>query len=212
MKKSTIISTLLISLAYLSPIFTAFYFREKLSQSISTDGSDPFSSMMLFACGIHVFRYFKSLWKPKIANNQLLNIRLSIIWAFFYLCISGFIYYYIFYKNPNASYNPILILFGIFMMIDGNYQSVIISTNIFVFKSSIRERNKSNIYKKSQRLEGRFQFYFGLVIVILFIILPNTTKIFLFGILGILFAYYLGSCWVMYKKSQTIADTEVKTK
>ena len=105
MKKSTIISTLLISLAYLSPIFTAFYFREKLSQSISTDGSDPFLGMMLFAYGIHVFRHFKSLWKPKIANNQLLNNRLSIIWAFFYLCISGFIYYDIFYKNPNVSYN-----------------------------------------------------------------------------------------------------------
>lgn len=201
MKKPNPAIAVMISLAYLSPIFIAFYFREKLSLTINTDGFDPFSVPTLAAYGSHVFRHFKSLWKPQMPDNQSLNNRISIIWAFFYLCISGFICYYAFYKNLNASYNPILILFGIFMMIDGNYKSVILP-KIAVFKRGIRERNKANIYKKSQRLEGRFQFYFGLVVVILFIILPNTTKIFLYGILGIVLTYCLGVLWGLYKNIQ----------
>ena len=211
MKKPIIISVVLISLAYLSPIFTAFYCRENLSQSIKIDGSDPFSAMILIAYGIHVVRYFKSIFNSQVADNQALINRLNVIWAIFYLFISGFIFYHAYHYEPNMGYNFLLILFGIFMMIDGNYQSVILP-KFLGFESGIAEGYGDNVYKKSQRLKGRFQFYFGLVILILFLVLPNTPQTLLFGIGGIIFTYYLGSWWIMFKNTQIIADSEAKSK
>ena len=211
MKKLKSVPTTLISLLYLSPIFITIYFRENLSQSINTDGSDPFSAMILVAYGIHVIRYFKSVFNPQVVDNQPLNNRLNIIWALFYLSISGLIFYYAYHYEPNMGYNPLLILFGIFMMIDGNYQSVILP-KFLGFESGIAEGYGDNVYKKSQRLKGRFQFYFGLVILILFLVLPNTPQTLLFGIGGIIFTYYLGSWWIMFKNTQIIADSEAKSK
>ena len=209
MKKSTTIPSLLISLAYLSPIFTIFYFRNELAQSIKTDGSDPFSSMILIAYGIHIIRYFKSIFNSQVTDNQALINRLNAVWALFYLSISGLIFYYAYHYEPNRGYNSLLILFGIFMMIDGNYQSVILPKNS-AFESRIIQGYEDNVHRKSQRLKGRFQFYLGLAILIIFLVLPNNPQILLFGIGGILLTYYLGSWWIMYKNTQIIADSEAK--
>ena len=198
MKKLKSVPTILISLLYLSPIFITIYFRENLSQSINTDGSDPFSAMILVAYGIHVIRYFKSIFNPQVVDNQPLNNRLNIIWALFYLSISGLIFYYAYHYEPNMGYNPLLILFGIFMMIDGNYQSVILPKNP-AFERRIIEGYEDNVHRKSQRLKGRFQFYFGLAILITFLVLPNTPQMLLFGIGGIILTYYLGSWWILFK-------------
>ena len=211
MKKLTNISKTLICLSYLSPAFVALYFKENLTQSINIDGSDPFSAMILIAYGIHVMRYFKSIFNTQVADNQVLINRLNGIWALFYISISGFIFYYAYYYEPNMGYNSLLILFGIFLMIDGNYQSVIL-TKFWGFKREMSEDYGDNIYKKSQRLKGRFQFYFGLAVVMLFLILPNTPQILLFGIGGIIFTYYLGAWWIMYKNTQITAESEAKSK
>lgn len=212
MKKSIIIiPAILISLAYLSPIFILFYFRENLSQSINTDGSDPFSAMIFIAYGVHIIRYFKSVFKQQVSDNQLLNNRLKITWALFYLSVSGLVFYYANHYEPNMGYNPLLILFGIFLMIDGNYQTIILPKK-GAFESVVAEGYEEIIYRKSQRLQGRFQFYFGLVILITFLILPNTPQILLFGIGGIIFTYYLGAWWITYKNTQIIAESEAKSK
>ncbi len=211
MKKSNIISIILVSLAYLSPIFTTIYFRNELSQSINLDGSDPFSGMIIGAYIIYLFKYFMSLWKPPVIDNQILNSRLKVVWAFFYLFISGFIFYYAFYYEPNIGHNPVLVLFGTFMMIDGNYQSVTLPKNTD-FENGIGAGYEENVYRKSQRLKGRFQFYLGLIIFVSFAILPNTTKMWLYGIIGILTTYYIGGWIFMYKNTQIIAESEAKTK
>jgi hypothetical protein len=211
MKKLNKISTVLISLAYLSPIFIAIYFREKLFQSINTGSFNLLSGMMVIPYVIHVFRYFKSIWNPQVSENQALKNRLNIIWAFFILSVSGLGPYYMNHHEPNAGYNPLFVLFGIFMMIDGNYQSVIVPKSI-AFENGIGEGYEENVYKKSQKLKGRFQFYFGFIITILFLILPNTPKMWLYGIGGILFTYYIGAWVFMYKNTQIIADSEAKTK
>ena len=211
MKKPTNIFKILISLSYLSPVFAALYLRENLSQFIKIDGSDPFSAMILIAYGVHVVRYFKSIFNPQVVDNQVIINRLNVIWALFYISISGFIFYYAYHYEPNMGYNSLLILFGIFMMIDGNYQSVIL-TKFWGFKREVAEGYKENLYKKSQRLKGRFQFYFGLTILMLFSILPNTPQILLFGIGGIIFTYYLGSWWIMNKNTQIIIESEAKLK
>jgi hypothetical protein len=212
MKKLNKISTVLVSLAYLSPVFMAIYFREKLFQSINT-GSFNLSlvTMMVIPYGIHIFRYFKSIWKTQETENQAIINRSRIIWVLFYFSVLGIGFYYANHHEPNMGYNPLLILFGIFMMIDGNYQSVILPKNI-AFENGIGEGYEENVYKKSQRLKGRFQFYFGLIITILFLILPNTPKMWLYGIGGMLFTYYIGSWVFMYKNTQIIAGSEAKTK
>jgi hypothetical protein len=211
MKISNKFSTISISLASLSPVFIAIYFRERLFQSINTGSFNLFSGMMIVPYAVHVYRYFKSVLKPQESENQSVINRSKIIWALFYFSVLGVFFYYVNQPKPNMGYNPLLILFGIFMMIDGNYQSVILPKNI-ALESGIGEGYEENVYKKSQRLKGRFQFYFGLIIVILFLILPNTPKMWLYGIGGILFTYYI-SAWVfMYKNTQIIADSEAKTK
>lgn len=211
MKKKNITSILLISFAYLSPIFTTIFFRNELSNSVSLDGSDPFSAMIIIAYGIQIFKYFKSIFKIQVYENQALEDRLKIVWSFFYLSISGFIIYYAYHYEPDMGHNPLLILFGIFMMIDGNYQYVISPKNMGL-ENGIGEGYEENVYRKSQRLRSRFQFYLGLGIVITFLILPNTHKMWLYGIIGIMTVYYIGGWIFMYKNTQIIADSEAKTK
>jgi hypothetical protein len=211
MKKLNIISKVLISLAYLSPIFMAIIFREKLYQSRHTGSFNFFCGLLIMPYVIHVFRYFKSIWNPQVSENQALKNRLNIIWAFFILSVSGLGSYYMNHHEPSAGYNPLFILFGIFMMIDGNYQSVIVPKSI-AFENGIGEGYEENVYRKSQRLKGRFLFYFGLIIIILFLVLPNTPKMLFYGFGGVLFVYYIGSWVFMYKNTQIIADSESKTK
>jgi hypothetical protein len=211
MKKLNKFSTILVSLVYLSPVFMAIIFREKLYQSINTGSFNMFSGMLVIPYVIHVFRYFKSILKPQEAENQLIINRSRIIWALFYFFVLGIGFYYANHHEPNMGYNPLLILLGVFMMIDGNYQSVILPKNVAI-KNGIGEGYEENVYRKSQRLKGRFQFYFGLVIMILFLILPNTTKIWLYGLGGIIFTYYIAAWVFMYKNTQTIAESEAKTK
>ena len=211
MKNRNIVSIILISLAYLSPIFTTLYFRNELSKTINLDGSDPFSAWIIVAYLVHIFKYFKNLFKPQIVENQALNSSLKIVWATFYLSILGLVFYYTHHYEPNMGYIAVLVLFGIFIMIDGNYQSVILPKNI-AFENGIGEGYEENVYKKSQRLTERFQFYFGLVIVIFFLILLNTLIIWLYGIFGILTTYYVGGWFFMYRNTQIIADSESKTK
>jgi hypothetical protein len=211
MKKLNKFSTILISFAYLSPVFIAIYFREKLFQSINTGSFNLFSGMMVIPYGVSIFRYFKSIWKPQEAENQSIINRSRIIWTFFYFSVLGIGFYYANHHEPNIGYNSLLILLGVFMMIDGNYQSVILPKNV-ALENGIGEGYEENVYKKSQRLKGRFQFYFGLIIVILFLILPNTPKMWLYGIGGIVFTYYIGAWVFMYKNTQIIAESEAKTK
>jgi hypothetical protein len=211
MKKLNKFSTILISLAYLSPVFIAIIFREKLYQLRHTGSFNFFCGFLIMPYVIYIFRYFKSIWSPQVSENQALNNRLNIIWAFFILSVSGLGPYYMNHHESNSGYNPLFVLFGIFMMIDGNYQSVIVPKNI-AFENGIGEGYEENVYRKSQRLKGRFLFYFGLIIVILFLVLPNTPKMLFYGFGGILFVYYIGSWIFMYKNTQIIADSEAKTK
>jgi hypothetical protein len=211
MKKLNKISTVLISIAYLSPIFIAIYFREKLFQSINTGSFNLLSGMMVISYCVSIFKYFKSILKPQEAENQSIINRSRIIWVLFYFSVLGIGFYFANHHEPNMGYNPLVILLGIFMMIDGNYQSVILPQNI-AFENGIGEGYEENVYKKSQRLKGRFQFYFGLIITILFLILPNTPKMWLYGIGGILFTYYIAAWVFMYKNTQIISDSEAKTK
>lgn len=211
MKKPDLISKMFISLMYLSPLFLAIYFREKFFHSINTDRFDLLSGMIIVPYGVHVFKYFRSLFKPQVLENQSLNSRLSIVWAFFYLSISVLIFYYAYHNDSDMGYNPLVILLGVFLMIDGNYQSVIMPKNV-AYENGMGEGYEENVYKKSQRLRGRFQFYFGLVVFILFVILPNTSKMWLYGIFGIITVYYIGGWIFMYKNTQIIANSEVKTK
>jgi hypothetical protein len=195
----------------LSPIVMVIYCGEKFFQSINSGGFNLFSGMMIVPYCVNIFNHLKSIWKQQETENQLLDNRLKIVWAFFYLFISGFIVYYSYYHEPNMGYNPLLILFGVFMMIDGNYQSVILPKNV-VLEMGIGKGYEESVYRKSQRLKGRFQFYFGLAILILFLILPNTPYMLLYGIVGILVTYYIGAGWMMYKNTQIIAESEAKTK
>jgi hypothetical protein len=211
MKKQNITSIALISLAYLSPVFVTLYFREKLFHSMNPKMFDFFSGMMIVFYGVHIFKYFMRLFKPQIVEKQSSNNRLNIIWAFFCLSVSILMFYYSNNHDLNAGYNPLVILFGIFMMIDGNYQSVILPKNV-ALENGIGEGYEENVYRKSQRLKGRFQFYLGLIIVITFLILPNTPRMWLYGFGGIMFIYYIGGWIFMYKNTQIIADSEAKTK
>ena len=214
MKNSKTLLTIIIILAYVSPLIVAILFHDK-------PFFESFLSFTIGFIGVLVVAYFgklieiiRSIYKPESPEFEKLNLRLRIIWAVFCVFTSGLLLYYSFNYTPNLGYNAFFILFGIFLMIQGNYQSVLpkkmgMQNNM---AAAYADTYGDTFYKKSQKLTGKFEFYFGLLVVIIFLIIPNTIQVAVGGIFGILILYYLGSWVIIYKNTQIIAESEAKNK
>ena len=155
----------------------------------------------------------RSIYKPESPKFEKLNLRLRIIWAIFFVFTSGLLLYYSFNYTPNLGYNAFFILFGISLMIQGNYQSVLPKRiGLNSFSATYAHTYGDTFYKKSQKLTGKFEFYFGLLVILIFLILPNTKQVAVGGIIGILILYYLGSWVIIYRNTQIIAESEANNK
>lgn len=213
MKNSKILSIIAIILAYISPLIVAILFHDKPFFESFLDFTGGFIGMAFVIYLGKVIETIKSIYKPENPEFEKLNLRLRIIWAVFCVLASTLLLYYSFNYTPDLGYNAFFILFGIFLMIQGNYQSVLpkkIGLNNFA--ATYADTYGDAFYKKSQKLTGQFEFYFGLLIVFLFLILPNTKQVALGGMFGIFILYYLGSWVIIYKNTQIIAESEAKNK
>lgn len=214
MKNSKILSIIAIILAYISPLIVAILFHDKPFFESFLDFTGGFIGMAFVIYLGKVIETIKSIYKPENPEFEKLNLRLRIIWAVFCVLASTLLLYYSFNYTPDLGYNAFFVLFGIFLMIQGNYQSVLpqkmgLQTNI---TAAYANTYGDAFYKKSQKLIGKFEFYFGLLIVLIFLILPNTKQIAVGGIFGIFIFYYLGSWVIIYKNTQIIAESEAKNK
>lgn len=213
MKNSKTLLIIIIILAYVSPLIVVILFHDRpffesfLSYAIGFMGAPvvPYLGKLI--------EIIKSIYKPESSEFEKLNLRLRIIWAVFFVFTSGLLLYYSFNYTPNLGYNAFFILFGISLMIQGNYQSVLPKRiGLNSFSATYAHTYGDTFYKKSQKLTGKFEFYFGLLVVIIFLILPNTIQFSVGGIFGILILYYLGSWVITYKNTQIIAESEAKNK
>lgn len=213
MKKSKILLTIIIILAYVSPLIVAILFHDKPFFESFLGFTGGFIGMAFVIYLGKVIETIKSIYKPESPEFEKLNLILRIIWAVFCVFISGLLLYYSFNYTPNLGYNAFFILFGIFLMIQGNYQSVLPKKmGLNSFAATYADTYGDSFYRKSQKLTGKFEFYFGLLIVLIFLILPNTVQVALGGIFGIFIFYYLGSWVIIYKNTQIIAESEAKNK
>lgn len=213
MKNSKTFLIIVIILAYVSPLIVFILFYDK-------PFFEPFLTFVAGFIGALVVAYLgkiieiiRSIYKPESLEFEKLNLRLRTIWAVFCVLTSGLLLYYSFNYTPNLGYNAFFILFGIFLMIQGNYQSILPKKmGLNSFAAIYANTYGDTFYKKSQKLNGKFEFYFGLLVILIFLILSNTKQVAVGGIFGILIFYYLGSWWIMYKNTQIIAESEAKTK
>ena len=213
MKNSKTLLIIVIILAYVSPLIVVILFHDK-------PFFESFLSFAIGFIGFLVVAYFgklieiiRSIYKPESPEFEKLNLRLIIIWAVFCVLTSGFLLYYSFNYTPDLGYSIFFILFGIFLMIQGNYQSILPKKMVRnSIAATYSDTYGDTFYKKSQKITGKFEFYFGLLVVLIFLILPNTIRVAVGGIFGILILYYLGSWIIIYKNTQIIAKSEAKNK
>jgi hypothetical protein len=201
MKKSNLALTIIIFCAYLSPIFTLIYFRETPFCISLSNASDPFLPMVFIAYIGHLIKYLRNIQTVKNSDSDPLAYKLRIVWAFYYLSIAILLTYYTFNFEPNMGYNYFLVVFGFFLMIDGNYQVILpkesVITDVTAKTYAVTYGNSS--YRRYQRNTGRFQFYLGLLIVIILLILPNTRTMWFYGSALIFVIYYSGDLWIMFR-------------
>jgi hypothetical protein len=214
MKKPKTLLIIIIILAYVSPLIVAILFHEKPFFESFLSFTVGFMGVLVIAYLGKLIEIIKSIYKPESPEFERLNLRLKIIWAVFCVLTSGLLLYYSFNYTQNMGYNAFFILFGIFLMIQGNYQSVLpkkigLQNNMV---AAYADTYGDTFYKKSQKITGKFEFYFGLLIVFIFLIIPNTKQVALGGIFGIFILYYLGSWVIIYKNTQIIAESEAKNK
>lgn len=214
MKKPKTLLIIVIILAYVSPLIVVILFHDKPFFESFLSFAEGFIAMTFVIYLGKLVEIVKSLYKPESPEFEKLNLRLRIIWAVFCVFTSGLLLYYSFNYTPNLGYNAFFILFGIFLMIQGNYQGILpkkmgLQNNMAALYS---DTYGDTYYKKSQKITGKFEFYFGLLIVLIFLIIPNTIQVAVGGIFGILILYYLGSWVIIYKNTQIIAESEAKNK
>ncbi|MEA5459715.1 hypothetical protein VB796_11720 [Arcicella sp. LKC2W] len=214
MKKPKTLLTIIIILAYVSPLIVVILFRDKPFFESFFSFAIGFIGMLTVAYFGKLIEIIKSIYKSESDDFEKLNLKLKIIWAVFCVLTSVLILYYSFNYTPNLGYNAFFILFGIFLMIQGNYQSVLPKKMGLQnsMTATYGDTYGDTFYKKSQKLTGKFEFYFGLLVVIIFLILPNTKQVAVGGIFGIFILYYLGSWVIIYKNTQIIAESEAKNK
>lgn len=213
MKSSKTLLAIIIILAYVSPLIVAILFHDKPIFESFLGFTGGFIGMLVVVYLGKLIEIIRSVYKPESPEFEKLNLRLRIIWSVFCVFASGLLLYYSFNYTPDLGYNAFFILFGIFLMIQGNYQSVLPKKmGLNNFADTYADTYGDAFYKKSQKLTGKFEFYFGLLIVFLFLILPNTKQVALGGIFGIFILYYLGSWVIIYKNTQIIAESEAKNK
>ena len=214
MKNSNFILLIVTIFAYSSPLLVFIFLHEKPFFEPFVDFVGGFIAVAAVAYFKDLIDVIKNIRKSENHDFEGIKLKLRIIWSIFYLLISSLLLYYSFNYKPDLGYNNFFILFGIFLMIKGNYQSIL-PKNIGLkdsFAGNYDNAYGDVFYKKSQKLAGKFEFYFGLSVVIVFIILPNIIQVAVGGILGIVFLYYLGSWIFMYKNTQIITKSEAKTK
>lgn len=203
-----------IILAHLSPMVVVIFFYDKPFFDSISNFATTFLGITFVAYVGKIIEIIKSFSKPEYIENEYINLKLKVIWSIFCLLVSGFLLYYAFNYIPKMGFNVFFILFGVFLMIQGNYQSILPKRE--GLKNSVAATYDNAygdvFYKKSQALTGRYEFYSGLFITLIFLILPNTIPVSVGGIFGILIFYYLGSWIILYKNTQIIADSEAKTK
>lgn len=212
MKKSNLALTIIIFCAYLSPIFTLVYFRETpFCISFSSIG-DQYLSMVFVAYIGHLIKCLRNIKKIENPDSDRLAHKLRIVWAFYYLSIAMLLIFYSFNFEPNMGYNYFIVVFGFFLMIDGNYQVILPKESIItdVGAKTYAVTYGDDIYKKHQRNTGRFQFYLGLLIVITLLILPNTRIMWLYSLGVIFIIYYVGDLWIMFKNKKIISEVKSK--
>ncbi len=213
MKNSKTLLIIAIILAYISPLIVVILFHDKPFFESFLSFAEGFIAMTFVIYLGKLVEIVKSLYKPENTEFERLNLRLRTIWAIFCVLTSILLLYYSFNYTPNLGYNAFFILFGIFLMIQGNYQSVLPKKmGLNSFAATYADTYGDAFYKKSQKLTGKFEFYFGLLVVTIFLILPNTIQVVVGGIFGILILYYLGSWVIIYKNTQIIAESEAKNK
>jgi hypothetical protein len=212
MKKLNLALTIIIFCAYLSPIFTLIYFRETSFIISLSNTSDSFLPMVIIAYIGHLIKYLRNIQTIKNPDFDPLAYKLRIVWAFYYLSIAILFTYYAFNFEPNIGYNYFLIVFGFFLMIDGNYQVVLpkesVITDVTAKTYAVTYGNSS--YRKYQRNTGRFQFYLGLLIVIILLILPNTRTMWFYCSALIFVIYYAGDLWIMFRNKKIISEAKTK--
>ena len=213
MKSSKTLLAIIIILAYISPLIVAIIFHDKPFFESFLGFTGGFIGMLVVVYLGKLIEIIRSVYKPESPEFEKLNLRLRIIWAMFCVFTSGLLLYYSFSYTPDLGYNAFFILFGIFLMIQGNYQSILPKKmGLNSFAATYADTYGDIFYKKSQKLTGKFEFYFGLLIVLIFSILPNTKQVAVGGMFGILILYYLGSWVIIYKNTQIIAESEAKNK
>jgi hypothetical protein len=213
MKKSKTLLTIIIILAYISPLIVPILFHDKPFFESFLSFTVGFIGMAFIAYLGKFVEIIKSIYKSESPEFENLNLRLKIVWATFCVVTSALLLYYSFNYTSNLGYNAFFILFGIFLMIQGNYQSVLPKKmGLNSFAATYTDTYSDAFYKKSQKLTGTFEFYFGLITILIFLILPNTKQIAVGGIFGILILYYLGSWVIIYKNTQIMAESEAKNK
>jgi hypothetical protein len=214
MKKSEILLKIVIILAHISPliVFILFYDRPFFA-SIFYFATGLIAGFLVVGIG-KIIEIIKGIYKPESLEFNGINLRLRIVWSMFFLLTSGLLLYYTFYYVPQTGFNAFFILFGIFLMIQGNYQGVLPKKEGMQnsMAANYSDAYGDGFHKKSQALTGRYGFYFGLFITLIFLILPNTQQVAVGGIFGILIIYYLGSWVIIYKNTQIIAESEAKNK
>lgn len=214
MKNSKTPLKIAIILAHISPlvVFVLFYDKPFLN-AISDFATGVIAGFFVVYIG-KIIEIIKGFYKPESIEFEGINLKLRIIWSIFFLLTSGLLLHYTFNYIPKTGFNAFFILFGIFLMIQGNYQGVLPkkAKPLDSIAATYNGAYGDVFYKKSQALTGKYEFYFGLFIILIFLILPNTLPIAVGGIFGIMVLYYLGSWIFLYKNSQIIAETEAKTK
>ena len=214
MRNSKSLLKIAIILAHISPLIVFILFYDKpFLDSISYFATGLIAGFFVVYIG-KIIEIIKSFYKSESVEFEGINLKLRIIWSVFFLLTSGLLLYYTFNYIPKTGFNAFFVLFGISLMIQGNYQGILPK------KEGIQNSMAANydnaygdvFYKKSQALTGKYEFYFGLLITLIFLILPNTIPIAVGGIFGILVFYYLGSWIVLHKNIKIIAESEAKTK
>ena len=214
MKNSKLILLIATIIAYTSPLLVFIIFNEKPFFEPFVGFVGGFISVAIVAYFKDLIDVFKNIRKTENPDFEQLNLKIRGVWSIFYLLTSGLLLYYSFNYTPNLGYNNFFILFGIFLMIQENYQGIL-PKKVGMLNSIAATYNDAYgdvFYKKSQKLTGKFEFYFGLSVVLVFAILPNILQVAVGGVIGILIFYYLGSWIFIYKNTQIIADSEAKTK
>jgi len=214
MKNAKTLLLIVIILAHVSPLIVVILFHDKPFFESISDFMSGFLGGVFIAYVGKIIEIIKGFYKPEKLEFESFNLKLRVIWSIFCLLSSGLLIYYTFNYTPNYGYNAFFILFGIFLMIQGNYQSIL-PKKVGMLDSIAATYNGAYgdvFYKKSQKLTGKFEFYFGLLVLIIFLILPNTIQVSVGGIFGILILYYLGSWVIIYKNTQIIAESEAKKK